>query len=192
MTANGMKARSAARPHNGAMQRLTTEQKRRTNRVASTGECPMQKRMQYPLSVARFRPMRLPVHTFPVRDGLTGRANQRNSYFRRRCGKPSALQRVYATQPLQYIYIHAQLDTEHATPRSHGTLWMDFADRRRPWPNTEPIANMARWNHDGTCLGRATVDFAGARSPAGVTGGSFGNDGAPIQRFPVGAVDRRL
>jgi len=54
--ANGVHARSAAKPRNGA--KLTPAGNRR--KVAWTGECPMEGRLQFLRSVTRFQLMRPP------------------------------------------------------------------------------------------------------------------------------------
>jgi hypothetical protein len=56
--ANGITARSAAKPRNGAKQCLADEKNRPTAKLAWTGGCPMERRMQYLPLVPRCRLMK--------------------------------------------------------------------------------------------------------------------------------------
>ncbi|WFU81660.1 hypothetical protein QA645_02620 [Bradyrhizobium sp. CIAT3101] len=63
--ANGMDARSAARPRNGARQLPTAEKHRRRRKVAQTGGRSMEVRMRRLPSMARFRLMNAPLPLLP-------------------------------------------------------------------------------------------------------------------------------
>jgi hypothetical protein len=94
----GMKATSAAKLRNGAKSCLTAEENRRMSETPWTGEHPLERRMRTLPSVARLRLMRPPATLSRVatRIWLAGcvRESARSSYFRRKCGKLSALQQV--------------------------------------------------------------------------------------------------
>jgi hypothetical protein len=64
--ANGTNAESAARPRNGARQLLTAEKIDEGDKVVQTGGRAKDMRMQCLPSIARFRLMKAPCHSFPV------------------------------------------------------------------------------------------------------------------------------
>ena len=109
--------------------------------MAWAGECPMERRIQYLPSVARFRLMRPPATLSRVvtQDWLAGCAHEsaRSSYFRRKYARLSALQQVYGHQHNHcnmFLYLHNLMSGPDADARWHA-LDLFYMTASGPPPN---------------------------------------------------------